>query len=76
MVVADFDHKMDATGIDGCPSVHDDYQSATLVDWYANRPHDVFAQFTSSNSSLGQGVGFGHVISDTINSRCFKEPPV
>ena len=35
---------MDATGIEGYPSVHGDYQSATLlVEWYGNRPraHDV-----------------------------------
>ena len=42
-VGADSDHEMDATGIEGYPSVDDGYKSATLA-WCANRPwaHAVF----------------------------------
>ena len=37
LVGVDSDHDMDATGIEGYPSVHNDYQFAILV-LCANRP--------------------------------------
>ena len=53
---------MDTLGIDGYPSVHDDYQIAILA-LGANRPllYNVYAQFTPSNWTLQQ-----QVVSDTV----------
>ena len=53
LVGADSDHVMNASGIEGYPSVHDDYQFAILA-LCANRPcsYNVYAQFTPSTRPL------------------------